>query len=368
MKILIISHTYVVAVNQQKIAALAKIKDLEVSLLVPDFWKAPLRETPLEKTTDANYEIISLPVYYNGQNDKFFFPLIDLYKVLRKVKPDLIQLEEEPWSFSSFEVLLLAKILKIKVVFFTWENLYRRHSLIRKLLESFTLKNSVGAIAGNQEAKEILENKGFKKPLLVLPQLGIEEEFFKKDKEKIEEFIIGFIGRLDLQKGIMTLLEAFNQLDFPSRLLLVGSGPLKEEIDLFIKEHNLVDRVEVIQGVTHDQVPSYLSKLSVLILPSLTTAVWKEQFGHVLVEAMAAQVPVIGSSSGAIPEVIGESGLIFKEGDVEQLAKQIKVIYADKKLASELVKKGEKRVKEEFSQERIAKKTYSFYREVFLIK
>ena len=63
-----------------------------------------------------------------------------------------------------------------------------------------------------------------------------------------------------------------------------------------------------------NDVPRHLRALDALVLPSESTPLWKEQFGHVLIEAMACGVPVVGSDSGAIPEVIGEAGLLFPGG------------------------------------------------------
>lgn len=164
----------------------------------------------------------------------------------------------------------------------------------------------------------------------------------------------------------MVLLDAVKQLPFSYKLLLVGSGLLKEKIDFYIKENNLLDKVELIQGVTHNQVPSYLSRMDLLVLPSLTTSVWKEQFGHVLVEAMVSSVPVIGSDSGAIPEVIGDAGLIFKEGNSNDLAKKIEQFFRNKNLREEMIKKGLEKVKENYTQEKIAAETYNFYQKILI--
>ena len=164
----------------------------------------------------------------------------------------------------------------------------------------------------------------------------------------------------------MVLLDAVKQLPFSYKLLLVGSGSLKEKIDFYIKENNLLDKVDLIQGVTHNRVLSYLNRMDLLVLPSLTTSVWKEQFGHVLIEAMASGVPVIGSDSGAIPEVIADAGLIFKEGEVALLIEKIKKIYENENLREELIKKGLARIKENYTQEKIAAETYRFYQKILI--
>jgi glycosyltransferase involved in cell wall biosynthesis len=101
-----------------------------------------------------------------------------------------------------------------------------------------------------------------------------------------------------------------------------------------------------------------------LVLPSRTTKKWKEQFGRVLIEAMACEVPVIGSDSGEIPNVIGESGLIFKEGDVDDLASKLKLLITNMDLRVELAGKGRQRVLKHFTQEKVAKETYKIYQKM----
>lgn len=369
LKVLIVSHTYVVGINQQKIEALAKDSDLEIVLLTTSTWKAPLRDTELEKTADENYLIKSFPPYFSGSNDRFFFSPVRVYNLIRDFRPDIIHVEEEPWSLALLEFNIIGKLLGCKVVFFTWENIFRMHKPWYALIETINLKLSNGAIAGNSEAKEILLKRSFGKDVIVLPQLGVDLGTFKKipqdklKKElKLRSTVIGTFARLEEQKGIKTLLEAFNKLKNPNvSLLLVGSGPMLDHIKELAKGDS---RIVAPGVVNHADIPAYLNLVDIFVLPSETTPVWKEQFGHVLIEAMATGVPLIGSSSGAIPEVVGDGGILFKEGDSSDLYKQIKKLLEDKKLYQELQKKGLARVGENFTQEKIGERTSLFYRQI----
>jgi len=96
---------------------------------------------------------------------------------------------------------------------------------------------------------------------------------------------------------------------------------------------------------------------------------WKEQFGRVLIEAMACGVPVVGSDSGEIPEIVGSDdeepgGRTFPEGNAEALAKILTEIYQDPALRHEFGVQGRERVIREFTQERIAAKTVRMYRQL----
>jgi glycosyltransferase involved in cell wall biosynthesis len=101
--------------------------------------------------------------------------------------------------------------------------------------------------------------------------------------------------------------------------------------------------------------------MSVLVLPSLTTPTWKEQFGHVLVEAMACGVPVIGSDSGAIPEVIGDAGLIVPEGNVDALADAIQSLISAPALRVDLAARGRSRVQAEYTNDSVARRLAAFW-------
>ena len=75
-------------------------------------------------------------------------------------------------------------------------------------------------------------------------------------------------------------------------------------------------RVRVLTDVGHDDVPEHLNAMDLMCAPSQTTRRWREQFGRMLIEAMACGVPVVASRSGEIPHVVGDAGLLVDEADV----------------------------------------------------
>jgi glycosyltransferase involved in cell wall biosynthesis len=109
------------------------------------------------------------------------------------------------------------------------------------------------------------------------------------------------------------------------------------------------------------EMPARPRALDALVLPSLTRPNWKEQFGRVLVEAMACGVPVVGSDSGEIPHVVGEAGLIFPEGDVEALRDRLARLAADARFRADLAARGRARVLAHYTQARIAEATCAVY-------
>lgn len=132
------------------------------------------------------------------------------------------------------------------------------------------------------------------------------------------------IGRLVWEKGHQDLLRAVALLRSRGRddlrVLIVGVGPEERRLRGVVRDLGLADVVELRGYVEHDELPRVYAQASCLVLASLAIRYWEEQFGLVLAEAMAGHVPVVAAASGAIPEVVGDSGTLFQPGDWVGLA------------------------------------------------
>jgi glycosyltransferase involved in cell wall biosynthesis len=133
------------------------------------------------------------------------------------------------------------------------------------------------------------------------------------------------VGRLVWEKGhqdvlrALALLRARGQGD-DLRALIVGEGGEERRLRAVLRDLGLEDRVEIRGTVPYDELPRVYAQASCLVLASLPTPYWEEQFGMVLAEAMAAHLPLVVSSSGAIPEVAGPDAASFAPGDWVGLA------------------------------------------------
>ncbi|RMF25641.1 MAG: glycosyltransferase, partial [Cyanobacteria bacterium J083] len=250
------------------------------------------------------------------------------------------------------------------------------------VLENYNLNNTDGLVAGNQDAADILRDNGYTGAVKVMPQLGVDEQLFSPQSQPelaeqlgltAEEFIIGFIGRFVPEKGLLTLIKALTQIKhLPWKLLLLGRGELEAKILAEAELAGIRNRVNIIPSVPHEQVPEYINLMDTLVLPSqttyefktLTAVGWKEQFGHVLIEAMACKVPVVGSDSGEIPNVIGEAGLVFPEQDATALSQCLSSLIEQPNFAKSLGEAGYERVMENYTNLALAKQQLDFYREL----
>jgi len=374
MRVLLVSHAYASLNNHRKLELLSRYPDLEVGLVVPRVWSSwhGERLSEVGARLKVAYKTYPLPTFSEGDGGKYWYSPLPLGQALRNFSPDIIHLEEEPWTPASFQVAFLnAVFLKKRLVLFSWENLVDLPlNWWRRQVEQYVLKRTCLAIAGNSEAQVRLHRQGFSGPTEVLPQFGVDPSVFKplevgqlRRRLGLEgKFVIGFVGRYVEEKGIDTLLQAAQGLGDSVRLLLVSSSPsLPERFIKMAKDLGVYDLVTPASNVLHMEIPQYMNLMSVFVLPSKTTPNWKEQFGRTLIEAMACGVPVIGSSSGAIPEVIGEAGLVFPEGDFRALQGVLDQLRSDKSLVQQLTSLGRAQVTEKYSYERIAARTREIY-------
>lgn len=361
LRIAIISHSYVVDANRGKLECLAKLPGLEVLLVLPRRWKN--RDTGqtfhASVHSQSSFRVVPIAAWSLGSGSLITYSPVGLWKNLRHFRPDVIHLEEEPWSLAAFELSWLSALLRVPLAFFTWENLDRELAWPFRLIRRRVLRVTRGAVTGNTEGLNLLEAQGFTGTAAVLPQLGIDTAAFRPSAFR-PQGVVGYVGRLVPQKGIHILLEAMARIAQPSRLMIVGRGPMRDALIRQARDLGLNGRFEIHEEVRHGDVPAYMAQMSILVLPSLTTSNWKEQFGHVLIEAMASGLPVVGSSSGAIPEVIGKAGLVVQEGNAGALAAAIERLLSDSTLQVQLATFGQERVASNYTNEIVAQRLGSF--------
>lgn len=379
-KLALIGHTYGLAHNRWKAHALSEYYD--VYCIIPRLsGKDPLGQN--YDTVDQDfepsdqYEVIYLKEL-NLRGEITTFILSGLGKELKRIDPEVILIENEPWSFLRWQVwahsLFHPKALLAE---FTWENIKRPSvkGVILDFVYRLTARTSGVIVAGNEQAKELLVEAGKSKDkILVAAQLGVPDENFPKVSSsekndwkrnngfKEQDIVIGFCGRFIEEKGILELLEAMKVLNKKNdvyRLVLLGDGPLKETVSEELNGAGII-----VPPVKHYEVPDYMKYWDLAILPSKRSMrgaqLWEEQFGRVIIEAVAAGVPCIGSSSGAIPEVLGFESAVFKEGDADAIVSKLEEL-ASAEVREKLYQLQSTRVSEIYTHSSIAQQYYSFF-------
>ncbi len=371
MNILVISHTYITKVGREKWRELARLYDVNLRIIVPTVWKDYLFTIRHADHRDDELDVRGLPVLFSGKEAAHVYRSLSLE--MRGFKPDILHVEEGTDAFSYFQALLYRRLFapKAKTLFFTWMNFEKALSFPFSFFERFNLRRSDAAICGNADARDILREKGYTRPIHVMPLLGLDPELFqRRDNPALKEelglrgTVIGFIGRFVPEKGVMELLEQSARLEGDLSLLIIGGGALEEALRNRAAELGIGDRVKLVISIPHSEVPRHINVMDMLVLPSYTVPHWKEQFGQVLVQAMASEVPVIGSTHAEIPRVIGDAGFTFEEKGWDEMRAAMQRLLDDPALRAEYGKKGRARVLEQYTNTRMAEKTMAVYREL----
>jgi glycosyltransferase involved in cell wall biosynthesis len=387
MRILVASHSYIVDLNCEKLRMLAHLEpEIEVTVVVPRRWKPGGVQNKIIETQprqEGSFRVV--PVSNFSENNQGLLTFgADIISLLRQFRPQIIQVEQGAKALGYAQLITLNKLMRLKAknLFFTWWNLPYDLKFPLSLLEAYNLRNTHGLIAGNQDGARVLQQHGYQGPVKVMPQLGVDESRFRPQPQpelrsqlKIQptDFVVGFVGRFVEEKGLLTLGLALAGLQrYSWKWLLLGRGPLQPVLMEKAAEWGIKDRLIWVESVPHDEVPRYVNLMNTLVLPSetnnqfktLTATGWKEQFGHVLIEAMASKVPVIGSDSGEIPYVIENAGLVFPEGDVAALQTCLRQLMEQPESSQKLAQLGYERAMNQYTNQALAKQLLDFYKQL----
>ena len=343
----------------------------EVTAAAPARLRGDLRHINLEPIAHEACSVVPLPVHLGSS------PHMRVYgRKLRSLLTeswDLVHCWEEPYVLAAAQI---ARGLQAtpKFVPATFQNIAKRYPFPVAALERRVMARADAWIAFGQTVYETQrERPGYaSKPARVLSP-GVDTERFRPDavaRHQMRNFlgwkpdavVVGFTGRFVEEKGIETLRQAFLQSKGQWHLLFVGGGALAPPIESLRLQYPA--RVRVAQDVSHDEIPAYLRAMDILCAPSRTTAHWREQFGRMLIEAMACGVPVLASASGEIPHVVGDAGQLLPENDTRLWADTIDHLVANPAVRGDMAKRGVSRATAEFSWPIVARRHLDFFDEV----
>lgn len=371
MKVLMISKTMAVGAYRGRLHELSKL-GVGLTVIAPSRWGS----RRIEETSPDGFELVVAGVRFAGAklgglaDHLHYYPGIS--RLIERQTWDLIHVDEEPFNFVTYHAMRTLPGHLPPVIFTTWQNLMKRYPPPFSFFEKRVFERACGAIAGNAETLDVLRRRGFSKPAAVIPVHGVDPRVYRKhDATGLRQelglngsFVAGFIGRIVPEKGLETLIRAARLLPSECMLVLVGDGPDRPRLEAMVEALGLVRRVRWMPWVKSNEVTQYMNAFDALVLPSCTIRTWKEQFGRVLVEAMACETCVVGSDSGEIPITIGKGGLTFHEGDERELAERLRTLMGDSTLRETLGRNGRERVLQNYTHERIALDTAPFYEQI----
>ncbi len=345
MRVLRVSHSAVVSAWRARERALIA-RGVEVRLVSARSWNEGGALVHLEPDGD---DFVAGAATVGSHPVAFVFDPRPLWRELRDGRWDLIDIHEEPCSLATAEVRLLRRMAGVRAPFvlYSAQNIPKRFPPPFRWFERAALRGAAGVSVCNAGAGRILRRKGLRGAVAEIP-LGVDladgPPVEQGDRSGSGPLRIGYAGRLERHKGVHVVIDALALVP-DAQLVVVGSGPERAALQAQADASGVAGRVEFRGSVAAEAMPTVYGEFDVLVVPSLPTPGWLEQFGRVAVEAMACGVPVVASDSGALPEVVGAAGVLVRPGDVRAWARALNELAEDPSRRQVLAAAGRARVR-----------------------
>ncbi len=250
--------------------------------------------------------------------------------VVRDVRPQLLHVVGDPWTPTAEAGAAAARDLKIPYVLVATSSLGGPRSVTSRW-QSDRVRNGAAALAGTVRPAldHLLGGASSPKPTAVLPPGGVTIPAPWAPRAEPETVILSCVGRLVPERGVDLVLDALSECHGEWRLRVAGTGPMHEALEQQAQRLGLSARIEWLGAMARTELPAFWSAIDVLIAPSRSTPEWVEPSGAVMVEAMAHGVAPLVSRCGALPDIVGDAGLVIDEGDLPALTRAIQGFVAD---------------------------------------
>ena len=248
----------------------------------------------------------------------------------------------------------------IKVVLTCWETIpfaYQETAVVQERCR-FVRENADLFLATTRRAARALEIEGIatERIRVIMPGVDVqrfqpaarEPELMAKYGVTEKDVVLLFVGRLIQEKGIRELFVALSlalrvlppSLAYRCRLLVAGRGPHRDFLQRLIADLDLADNVSIIGGMDYMQIHRLHQLSDIFVLPSIAAPYWEEQYGMVLVEAMACGTPIVSTLTGGIPEVVGDAGVLVPPLEPQALSEALVSLLRSADLRAELSQKA----------------------------
>ncbi|MFP5225097.1 MAG: glycosyltransferase family 4 protein [Actinomycetota bacterium] len=363
LRVAVVSHAAVVAANQEPFVALERA-GAEVSILAPKELDTDLRgRLRLERAEALKGRLLGLDVslggykpWLGGQRGIHLIAYRELEQALEEVAADVVFVEEEPYSLAAFQVARWSGRRRPMVVHQN-QNLVRELPLPFRWMRRRVLKTAAACTARNPSAEQRLREAGFKGPITQFPH-AIDPAAYEGPRRRtgLPSPVVGFVGRLVEEKGILELIESLAPLRrrMPLSLLVVGDGPLRAHAEDAAHRANITHRF--LGAIPHEEVPEWYPAMDLVVIPSRPTQTWAEQFGRVVVEAGAAGVAVLASDCGELGATVEATGggLVYELSDPDGLAKGLERLLVDGRERAGFAEQGRRGVLQHFTHDGVA--------------
>lgn len=332
-----VAHSAILASGaRRRYLRLLDAGDIDLRLVVPRRWHEFGRDLEAEPAREAGLKLETLPILLPSAGPMgwylHFYP--GLRGLLRRTKPHVLHLWEEPWSLVALQAALLkgdaALVLEVD------QNILKALPPPFESIRRFVLKRCAYVLARSVDAGEVVRACGYAGPIGFIGY-GVDATYFRPRAAPPAPLAggglrIGYVGRLIEEKGLDDAVDAIAKAKAPGRLEFMGEGPHAERLKARIRDLGIEERVSFRPWGTPYEVAAFLQSLDASLLLTRTTPHVKEQFGRVIIESQGCGVPVIGSTCGAIPDILGAGGWIVPERSPDVLARLLDRVAQDRAL------------------------------------
>lgn len=284
-----------------------------------------------------------------------------LRRLFADVRPDVVQIEEEPDTQAAAAAAAEAMRLDVPVVLFSWDGGMKRRGFRQRRRETVSFRAARAGIGGNAVAAERLRTELARVPIASMPQLGVAPPA-PIERVRSESLAVGYVGRLLPERAVDMLLRACSLLMGTWTLTIAGTGPEQEELELLAQRLGLASRIRWLGGIGRAEIDALWPGLDCLVLPARRSGEWVERWSTVLVDAMACGVVPVVMEGGILHAVVGDAGKTVQ--DEESLAEVLQGLKAFPEERERLGAAARQRVLEHYVDAALAEQTLALWRQV----
>ncbi|KPU45366.1 GDP-mannose-dependent alpha-(1-6)-phosphatidylinositol monomannoside mannosyltransferase [Oxobacter pfennigii] len=298
---------------------------------------------------------------YEPKNITYIAKALKVRELIKKIKPDIVHAH-----YATGYGLTGALCNIHPLIISTWGtdifDAPRKNKIFENIVR-YNLKKADYIIATSKALAD--ETMLYTDKKLEIIPFGIDIEKFNVERHKDDTVItFGIVKSLEEVYGIEYLIRAFEKIYKKYgnlRLLIVGGGNLYDKLKIMCAELKIEDYVTFTGKVLNTEVPIFLNEMDIFVMPSI-----RESFGVAALEAQACGVPVIASDVGGIPEVVidGETGLLFKAADTDELAEKMEYLINNSQIRNEMGRRGRAFVENSYNWEANVDEMYKLYENI----